>query len=75
MPKTSCGISLKKCLLENILKKYGKVEEMNPSHLYAKATLLDPRYKKAAFTTNCNADKAQQEVQNELAELLKNISK
>ncbi|XP_050052894.1 zinc finger BED domain-containing protein 4-like [Aphis gossypii] len=45
---------------------------MFPSHFYAKATLLDPRYKKAAFESNSNVETAQQEVQYEVAELLRN---
>lgn len=48
---------------------------MNPSHYYAKATLLDPRYKKVAFVISSNADRALQEVQYEVAESLRNISK
>jgi len=48
---------------------------MNPTHFYGKATLLDPRYKNAAFISNANADTAQQEVQYEVAELLRNRSK
>jgi len=47
---------------------------MIPSHFYAKATLLDPRYKNAAFMLNSNADTASQEVQYEVAELLRNRS-
>lgn len=74
-PKTSIGINLKKTLLENILIAYGSVEQMNPSHFYAKATLLDPRYKEAAFMLNSNADTALEQVQYEVAELLRNRSK
>jgi len=48
---------------------------MDPSNYYAKATLLDPRYKNAAFMVNSNADTALQEVQYEVAELLRNRSK
>jgi len=62
-------------LLENISSVYGSVEEMYPSHFYAKATLLDPRYKQAAFVSNSNVETAQQEVQYEVAELLRNRSK
>lgn len=49
---------------------YSSVEQMNLTHFYAKAILLDPRYKKAAFISNSNADTAQQKVQYEVAEQL-----
>jgi len=48
---------------------------MSQTHIYAKATLLDPRYKKAVFMSNSNADTAQQKIQYEVAELLRNRSK
>lgn len=75
IPKSPSGTFLKKSLLGNILKEYGGIEEMNPSHFYAKATILDPRYKKAAFINNSFADGATQEVQYEVAELLRTRSK
>lgn len=60
-------------LLNNIQKSYGSVEELKPSRFYA--TLLDPRYKTAAFTVDSYADRAMQEVQYEIAELLRIKSK
>lgn len=72
---TLSGNFLKNLISENIHKAYGLVEQMNPSHYYAKATLLDPRYKKVAFVISSNADRALQEVQYEVAESLRNISK
>jgi len=50
---------------QNDLKIY--IEEIYPSHFYTKTTLLDPRFKKAAFTLNDNANDAEQEVQKEIA--------
>jgi len=75
IPKIASGTFLKKSLIDNIKIAYSSVEEMNPTNFYAKATLLDPRYKTAAFMDNCNADTAQQEVQYEVEELLRNRSK
>lgn len=70
-PVTYTGKFLKKKLLEETTKRFNDIEEMYPSHLYSKATILDPRFKKAAFISNENANTAEQEVQKEIADYIK----
>ncbi|CAI6373453.1 unnamed protein product [Macrosiphum euphorbiae] len=70
VPVTLTGNFLKKKLLEQTTKRFDDIEEMYPSQFYAKATLLDPRFKKAAFTSNDNANDAEQEVQKEIADCI-----
>lgn len=66
---------MKNALVNNVQKAYGSVEQMNPSHFYSKATILDPRYKKVAFTSTIHADGAVQAVQFEVSDILKNNCK
>lgn len=72
---TSTGEFLKRKLLEQTKERFQSIEEMYPTHFYAKATMLDPRFKKAAFTSDFNANKAEEEIQNEIADHLKNNGK
>lgn len=72
---TYTGKFLKKKLLEETEKRFNDIEEMYPSHLYSKATILDPRFKKAAFISNDNANNAEQEVQKEIADYIKTNDK
>lgn len=72
---TYTGKFLKKKLLEETTKRFNDIEEMYPSHLYSKATILDPRFKKAAFISNENANTAEQEVQKEIADYIKTNGK
>ncbi|XP_050521022.1 uncharacterized protein LOC126894216 isoform X2 [Daktulosphaira vitifoliae] len=74
-PATSPGNYLKKNLLEQTTKRFGNIKGKYPSHLYAKATILDPRFKKAASTSIDNANESEQELQKDLAEYLENHGK
>lgn len=70
-PKSQSGCYIKDTLIQMIDKTFSNIEHMNSTHIYAKATILDPRYKRAAFTHNINADTAEQEIKNEVAKLLR----
>lgn len=81
-PVTFTRKFLKKKLLEQTTKRFKNIEEIYPSHFYAKATLLDlfilyyyVRFKKAAFTLNDNANDAEQEVQKEIADYIETNGK
>ncbi|XP_050543057.1 E3 SUMO-protein ligase ZBED1-like [Daktulosphaira vitifoliae] len=71
-PATSPGNYLKKNLLEQTTKRFGDIQGKYPSHLYSKATILSPRFKKAAFTSIDNANEAEQELLKDLTEYLEN---
>lgn len=75
IPKTSNGTFLKDTLICNVMKVFGSIEQMQPSYYYAKATILDPRFKKAAFTLSSLSDNVEQHVLYEVTDLLKNKSK
>lgn len=67
-PSTEIGISLKLNLLDVVTRRLGGYES---NKIVAKATFLDPRFKKIGFGTEDNASNAQKWV---TEELLQNVS-
>jgi hypothetical protein len=53
------------------MKVFGSFELMQPSSYYAKATILDPRFKKAAFTSSSQSDNVELNIVYEVNDLLK----
>lgn len=56
-PKTEAGIYLKETLVSVVAKRLNVYEVYKSA---AKATFLDPRFKKKGFGLECNADNAEQ---------------
>jgi len=67
---TELGKAFKKKLLENLNSRFGLVEDIEYSPCFGIATLLDPRFKKVAFTSIELFNKATSYVENELASLI-----
>ncbi|XP_026465962.1 zinc finger BED domain-containing protein 1-like [Ctenocephalides felis] len=65
-PTTNAGKNLQQILLRNISQRFGYLEN---DEITAKATILDPRYKKKAFGLESCADKAMALVLNEVKEM------
>ena len=61
---TSCGTDLKNALLDVISRRLGMLDA---DKSYAKATFLDPRFKKIAFGIEANANNAQKWITDEIA--------
>lgn len=68
-PTTDVGKQLKLNILEITSRRLGFLET---TKAVAKATFLDPRFKKAAFGNGENADNAQQWITDELSRLIEN---
>lgn len=67
---TELGKEFKEKLLENFSKRLRLVENIDYSPCFGIATLLDPRFKKVAFTNVDLANEALSCVENELATLI-----
>ncbi|XP_026475573.1 zinc finger BED domain-containing protein 4-like [Ctenocephalides felis] len=65
-PTTNTGKNLLQNLLRNISQRFGYLEN---DEITAKATILDPRYKKKAFGLESSADKAMALVLDEVKEM------
>ncbi|XP_026470000.1 zinc finger BED domain-containing protein 4-like [Ctenocephalides felis] len=65
-PTTNAGKNLQQFLLRNISQRFGNLEN---DEITAKATILDPRYKKKAFGLESCADKAMALVLDEVKEM------
>lgn len=68
-PTTNVAIQLKITLIDVIDRRLGCIEN---NKIAAKATFIDPRFKKAAFGMEANADQAQKYVLEEFTKYLNN---
>lgn len=68
-PKSDSGAVLKRNLLDVISKRFGLFET---NKIAAKATFLDPRFKKMAFGVEENATNAQKWISDEMVKLMAN---
>lgn len=66
-PTTPIGTSLQMLLIDMVARRLGNLET---NKIVAKATFLDPRFKKAGFGHEDNAKNAQQWVTDELSQLI-----
>ncbi|XP_060877420.1 E3 SUMO-protein ligase ZBED1-like [Metopolophium dirhodum] len=58
-PKTSVGRFIKSNLVTQVNRRFEGTEEQSPFPYFSRATLLDPRFKKAAFGVEQNASEAE----------------
>lgn len=74
IPKTHIGQVLKKNLTDNTIKRFDGFEKQTLSPYFSRATLLDPRFKKAAFGIEENANEAEKSIISEVANILNTIN-
>jgi len=67
---TELGKAFKEKLLGNLSSRFGLVEDIENSPCFGIETLLDPRFKKVAFTNIELFNKATSYVEDELASLI-----
>jgi len=60
--------------LANINTRFESVEEQTLVPYFSRATLLDPRCKKAAFAVESNATEAEKSIALEIASLMQNVT-
>jgi hypothetical protein len=65
--ETELGVALKTKLIKNMSDRFNLIEDNDVSPCFAISTVLDPRFKKVAFTNIELANKAIQSINNELA--------
>ncbi|CAI6371097.1 unnamed protein product [Macrosiphum euphorbiae] len=69
-PKTIIGQALKTNLINQTSKRFDGFEKQTLTPGFSRATLLDPRFKKAAFGVAQNANDAEKYIISEIADLL-----
>ena len=70
--ETELGVALKTKLIKNMSDRFNLIEDNEVSPCFAISTVLDPRFKKVAFTNIELANKAIQSINNELVALIGN---
>lgn len=73
-PKTRLGIFIKDRLIENTTMRFDSLEKQTLTPHFSRATLLDPRCKKAVFGLEVNAKEAETYLVSETAVLISNVS-
>ncbi|XP_015376212.1 PREDICTED: zinc finger BED domain-containing protein 1-like isoform X2 [Diuraphis noxia] len=68
--ETELGVALKSKLIQNMADRFDLIEDNDILPCFAIATVLDPRFKKVAFTNIELANKAIQNIKYELAALI-----
>jgi len=71
--ETELGVALKNKLIKNMADRFGLIEDNDILPCFSIATVLDPRFKKVAFTNIELANKAIQNIKDELAALIGNV--
>jgi len=71
-PRTSFGRFIKSNLLTQVNKSFEEIEKQSLLPYFSRATLLDPRCKKAAFAFEQNASDAEKNIILEIASLTNN---
>jgi len=64
------GQALKNKLISHVTKRFDGFEKQTLTPSFSRATLLDPRFKKVAFSIEENANEAEKFVILEIADLL-----
>ncbi|CAI6358217.1 unnamed protein product [Macrosiphum euphorbiae] len=68
-PKTSVGRFIKSNLVAQVNWRFEGIETQSLFPYFSRATLLDPRFKKAAFGVEQNASEAERSIISEIASL------
>jgi len=71
-PKTSLGSFIKSNLMSQVNRRFEGIEKQSLTPYFSRATLLDPRCKKAAFAVEENASDAEKNIILETARSLTN---
>jgi len=71
-PKTSLGKFIKSNLMFQVNRRFEGIEKQSLTPYFSRATLLDPRCKKAAFAVQENASDAEKNIILEIASLTNN---
>jgi len=71
-PKTSLGSFIKSNLMSQVNRRFEGIEKQSLTPYFSRATLLDPRCKKAAFAVEGNASDAEKNIILETARSLTN---
>ncbi|KAF0714432.1 Uncharacterized protein FWK35_00032648, partial [Aphis craccivora] len=74
IPKTPLGRFIKSNLISQVNRRFEGIEKQSLTPYFSRATLLDPRCKKAAFAVEENASDAEQNIVLEVASMTNNTS-
>lgn len=72
IPKTPLGRFIKSNLTSQVNRRFEGIEKQSLTPYFSRATLLDPRCKKAAFAVEENASDAEQNIVLEVASMTNN---